>query len=41
MLSRTLTNQDVQGVAHAIKAYRDPGKLGFYCRVLEPFIYQT
>ncbi|KAK9622303.1 hypothetical protein V6Z98_006977 [Aspergillus fumigatus] len=36
-LSQILLNPDAQGLAHAIKVYHDPGKLGFYCRVLDPF----
>lgn len=36
-LSRTLGNTDVQGLAHAIKVYTEPGKLGFYDRILDPF----
>ena len=36
-LSRILSNVDVQGLADAIKVYHDPGKLGFYDRILEPF----
>jgi Phosphotransferase enzyme family len=36
-LSKTLGNADVQGLAHAIKVYNDPGKLGFYEKILQPF----
>jgi hypothetical protein len=36
-LSETLGNADVQGLAHAIKVYSDPGKLGFYEKILELF----
>ncbi|ELR06926.1 hypothetical protein GMDG_02296 [Pseudogymnoascus destructans 20631-21] len=37
MLSTTLDNHDVQNLAYAVKVYLDPGKLGFYDKVLEPF----
>ena len=37
VLSRTLGNADVQGLAHAIKVYTEPGKLGFYDKILDPF----
>ncbi|KAL2838630.1 hypothetical protein BJY01DRAFT_257975 [Aspergillus pseudoustus] len=36
-LSTTLLDPAVQGLAYAIKVYLDPGKMGFYCNVLEPF----
>ena len=36
-LSQILSDVDVQGLAHAIKVYHDPGKLGFYDKILEPF----
>ena len=36
-LSGILLNPDVQALAYAIKVYLDPGKMGFYCEVLEPF----
>lgn len=36
-LSEVLRNPDVQDLAYAIKVYRDPGKLGFYCETLKPF----
>ncbi|KAL4931868.1 phosphotransferase family protein [Aspergillus undulatus] len=36
-LSEILLNPDVQGLAHAMKVYIDPGKLGFYDRILKPF----
>ncbi|CEL03983.1 hypothetical protein ASPCAL05117 [Aspergillus calidoustus] len=36
-LSRVLMDPDIQGLAHAIKVYHDPGKLGFYCNILKPF----
>jgi hypothetical protein len=35
MLSRTLTNPDVQGLAFAIKVYHD-GKQGLYDGILKP-----
>ncbi|KNG83431.1 hypothetical protein ANOM_009700 [Aspergillus nomiae NRRL 13137] len=35
-LSQTLLDPDIQGFAHAMKVYLDPGKLGFYCKILEP-----
>lgn len=37
ILSETLGNSDIQGLAHAIKVYHDPGKMGFYDKILEPF----
>ncbi|KAI6349067.1 hypothetical protein MCOR25_010722 [Pyricularia grisea] len=36
-LSTTLGNQTVQNLAGALKLYLDPGKLGFYCKVLDQF----
>jgi hypothetical protein len=36
-LSKMLGNADAQGLAHAIKVYHDPGKLGFYDKILELF----
>jgi hypothetical protein len=36
-LSKTLARTDIQGLAHAIKVYLDPGKLGFYDKILAPF----
>ncbi|GES58310.1 phosphotransferase enzyme family [Aspergillus terreus] len=36
-LSTTLLDSNIQGLAYAIKVYRDPGKLGFYCKILTPF----
>jgi hypothetical protein len=39
-LSTTLNNHDVQNLAYAVRVYLDPGKLGFYDRVLETFICQ-
>ncbi|KAI5464388.1 hypothetical protein BGZ63DRAFT_451628 [Mariannaea sp. PMI_226] len=40
MLSSTLANRDVQNLAGAIKLYLDPGKIGYYCKVLDclPFV---
>ncbi|KFY76729.1 hypothetical protein V499_03696 [Pseudogymnoascus sp. VKM F-103] len=37
MLSTTLNNHDVQNLAYAVRVYLDPGKLGFYDKVLETF----
>ncbi len=37
MLSRILGNADIQGLADAIKVYTNPGKLGFYDKILHPF----
>lgn len=37
MLSTVLLNPAAQGLAYAMKVYLDPGKLGFYCNVLQPF----
>jgi hypothetical protein len=37
MLSTTLDNHDVQHLAYAMRVYLDPGKLGFYDQVVEPF----
>jgi Phosphotransferase enzyme family len=36
-LSTTLNNSDFQNLAYAMRVYLDPGKLGFYHKVLEPF----
>jgi hypothetical protein len=36
-LSTILLNPCVQGLAYAMKVYLDPGKMGLYCKVLEPF----
>lgn len=36
-LSETLLDSDIQALAHAMKLYLDPGKLGLYCNVLDPF----
>lgn len=36
-LSTIILNPAVQGLAYAMKVYLDPGKLGFYCNVLQPF----
>jgi hypothetical protein len=36
-LSKTLASTDIQGLAHAIKVYLDPGKLRFYDKNLAPF----
>jgi hypothetical protein len=36
-LSTTLNNTSFQSVAYAIRVYLDPGKLGFYHKVLESF----
>ncbi|KFY68165.1 hypothetical protein V498_10727 [Pseudogymnoascus sp. VKM F-4517 (FW-2822)] len=36
-LSTILDNQDVQNLAYAVRVYHDPGKLGFYDKVLEIF----
>ncbi|KAK7420723.1 hypothetical protein QQZ08_010258 [Neonectria magnoliae] len=35
MLSSTLADRDVQNLAGAIKLYLDPGKIGYYCKVLD------
>lgn len=37
MLSRTLANQNGQNLAYEMRAYLEPGKLGFYHRVIEAF----
>ncbi|KFY66895.1 hypothetical protein V496_01880 [Pseudogymnoascus sp. VKM F-4515 (FW-2607)] len=37
MLSASLDNHDVQNLAYALRVYLDPGKLGFYDKVLESF----
>jgi len=34
-LSTTLADRGVQNLAGALKLFLDPGKIGFYCRVLE------
>lgn len=36
-LSATLANRPVQNLAGALKLFLDPGKIGFYCKVLEQF----
>ncbi|PVH69779.1 hypothetical protein DL98DRAFT_438310, partial [Cadophora sp. DSE1049] len=36
-LSATLNNQNFQNLAYTMRVYLDPGKLGFYLRVIEPF----
>lgn len=36
-LSRTLGDGDVQGLAYAMRAFLDPGKIAEYVKVLEPF----
>lgn len=36
-LSTILLNTAAQGLAYAMKVYLDPGKLGFYCNVLQSF----
>lgn len=36
-LSKTLEDATIQGLANAIKIYSDPGKIGFYKKILEPF----
>jgi hypothetical protein len=36
-LSTTLRNQNSQNMAYAIRVYLNPGKLGFYHKVLESF----
>jgi len=36
-LSKILRDSDVQSLAHEIKVYHDPGKLGFYCEILRLF----
>ncbi|KAL3469908.1 hypothetical protein BJX99DRAFT_251616 [Aspergillus californicus] len=36
-LSGILLNPDIQGLAYALKVYLDPGKLGFYDKILKPF----
>ncbi|KAJ0413964.1 hypothetical protein BJY00DRAFT_321442 [Aspergillus carlsbadensis] len=36
-LSAVLSDPVVQGLAFALKVYLDPGKVGFYCKVLEGF----
>lgn len=36
-LSGILQNPEVQALAHAMKVYLDPGKLGFYCEILGSF----
>ncbi|KND90455.1 hypothetical protein TOPH_05027 [Tolypocladium ophioglossoides CBS 100239] len=36
-LSTTLANRTVQNLAGALKLFLDPGKNGFYCKVLEQF----
>ncbi|POR33167.1 Uncharacterized protein TPAR_06618, partial [Tolypocladium paradoxum] len=36
-LSTTLANRTVQNLAGALKLFLDPGKIGFYCKVLEQF----
>lgn len=36
-LSGIMLNPAVQGLAFALKVYLDPGKMGLYCNVLEPF----
>ncbi|KAL4756106.1 uncharacterized protein BDW70DRAFT_154447 [Aspergillus foveolatus] len=36
-LSTILLNPCVQGLSYALKVYLDPGKMGFYCSVLESF----
>lgn len=38
-LSETLLNPDIQGLARAMKVYIDPGKFGFYDRILKPFAF--
>lgn len=37
MLSTSLDHHGVQNLAYAVRVYLDPGKLGFYDRVLETF----
>jgi hypothetical protein len=36
-LSTTLDNCDFRNLAYAMRVYLDPGKLGLYHKVLEPF----
>jgi hypothetical protein len=36
-LSAVLSDPAAQGLAYALKVYLDPGKLGFYCKVLDVF----
>lgn len=36
-LSETLTDPNVQNLAYAVRAYVNPGKLGFYMDVLERY----
>lgn len=36
-LSANLDNSDLQNLASAMKLFFDPGKMGFYDNVLEPF----
>jgi len=36
-LSATLNNQHFQSLAYAMRVYLEPGKLGFYHKVIEPF----